>query len=80
MQPKHCNVLSRWKKTQLADTGSITEYDLPEETEFEVEDVVQISEKKSQFDVHPELKEGEKKKGEENSGLELEEETAGFTI
>ena len=43
-------------------------------------DIVQISEKKSQFDVQPQEKEEEKKKGEENSGLELEEETAGFTI
>ena len=44
-----------------------------------MEDVVQISEKKSQFDVDSKVKEGEKK-GEENSGLELEEDPAGFTI
>ena len=76
---KPLNVLFRWKKPAVADTGSITEYDLPGETEFEVEDVVQISEKKSQFDVVPEVKEGDKK-GQENSALELEEDTAGFTI
>merc|ERR1711971_945996 len=69
----------RWKKPEVLDTGSITEYDLPEDTDFEVEDVAQISEKKSQFDdVLPEVKEGEKK-GQENSALELEEDTTGFT-
>ena len=73
------DVLFRWKKTQVADTGSITEYDLPGETDLEVADVVQISEKKSQFDVDSKVKEGEKN-GQENSALELEEDTAGFTI
>ena len=64
----------------MVDADSITEYDLPGETEFEVEGVVQISEKKNQFDDHSEVKEGEKKKGQENSALELEEDTDGFTI
>ena len=80
MKLKAPDVLFRWKKPEVADTDSITEYDLPGETESEVEDVVQISEKKIQFDVLPEVTEGEKK-GQENSALELEEEdTAGFTI
>ena len=63
----------------MADTDSITEYDLPGETDCEVADVVQISEKKSQFDVHSEVEEGDKR-GQENLAVELEEDTEGFTI
>ena len=63
------------------DTDSITQYDLPEEREFEVaEDVVKISEKKSKFDVHSDMCE---ENGKDNSALELEEgtqEKCGSTI
>ena len=76
---KPLNVLFRWKKPEVADTDSITEYDLPGETDCEVEDVVQISEKKSQFDVQSEV-EADDKKCQENPALELEEDTDGFTI
>ena len=76
---KPLSVLFRWKKPEVADTDSITEYDLPGETDCEVADVVQISEKKSQFDVHSEVEEGDKR-GQENPALELEEDTDGFTI
>ena len=79
MKLKALNVLFRWKKPAVADTDSITEYDLPGESDCEVADVVTISEKKSQFDVPAEVQEADKE-GQENPALELEEDTDGFTI
>ena len=64
----------RWKKTEVLETESITEYELPDERQFEVtEDVVQISEKKGTFDGPSGVTQCEEENGQDNPNLELEE-------
>ena len=63
----------RWKRVEPLETDSITEYDLPNEDGFgAAEEIVKISEKKSNFDAKTDDLSCEGKE-KDNPALELEE-------